>query len=125
MIARFSQGIYSAYFPVRAVRTDVVQLTVGFFGKHNAGSRIQQGEPHGNAAAVGAGIGVPVSAFQKDHFNGSGVFFHKLFSPFKDCFLLFSGDGQRWLLNHIQAKSIYAIIHHKIRLSIKYTPALG
>ena len=77
MIARFSQGIYSAYFSARAVGTDIVQLPVGFFGKPNAGSRIQEGEPHGNAAAVGTGVGVPVFAFQEDHLNGSGGIFHK------------------------------------------------
>ena len=111
--------------PARAVRTDAVQLTVGFFGKHDAGSGVQQGQPHGDAAAVGAGIGVPVPAFQKDHFNGSGVFFHGLFSPFRDGLLVFSGYGQRSLLNHIQAKIIYVINNDKIRLSIKYTPTLG
>jgi len=80
---KFKTIILDVNFLILAVGADAVQLTVGFFGKHEAGSRVQKGQSHGNAAAVGAGVGVPVSAFQKYHFNGSCIFFHRPSSTFR------------------------------------------
>jgi hypothetical protein len=77
MITEFSQENYSVDFLVRTFRADAEQLAIGFFGEHDAGRRVQQRQPHGNTVAVGAGVGMPVSAFQKYHFNGFQVFFHK------------------------------------------------
>ena len=77
---------------VGAGRADAEQLAVGFFGKHDPGSRVEQGEPHGNAVAVGTGVGIPVFAFQKDHFYGSCIFFHNSFSAFLyKCWLFSAG----------------------------------
>ena len=63
MITEFSQENYSVEFFIRAARADAEQLAIGFFGEHDAGRRVQQRQPHGNAVAVGASIGIPVSAF--------------------------------------------------------------
>jgi len=48
---------------IRACRTDTKELAVCFFGKHDAGGRIQQSQPHGNAVAVRACSGIPPQTF--------------------------------------------------------------
>ena len=57
------------YFLVGAGRADAEQLAIGFFGKHDPGRRVEQGESHGDTVAVRAGVGIPVYAFQKYHFS--------------------------------------------------------